>query len=119
MSTLLVEEFGPVRRSECVCGDVIVIATNASDLRISEAIARHNATAAHTLYATLTGRDNASEDRASVVSHADDAVIRIDSPGSVAGVSAGVVLQASRLGSSPPSPTRGLRISPLGYDFDE
>ena len=118
MTTLLVEEFGPVRRSECVCGDVIVIATNASDERTVEAIARHNATTAHALYSTLTSRDNATEDRAAV-SNVDAATIRIDSPGSSASARAGVVSRASRPGSSPLPPSRGLRISPDGYDFDD
>ena len=115
--TLLVEEFGPVRRSQCVCGDVIVIATNASDERTVEAIARHNATTAHALYSTLTSRENAGEDRATV-SNVDAAMIRIDSPGSSASARAGVVSRASRPGSSPLPPSRGLRISPDGYDFD-
>ena len=115
--TLLVEEFGPVRRSECVCGDVIIVATNASDERTVEAIARHNATSAHALYSTLTYRDNATEDRAAV-SNVDAATIRVDSPGSSASARAGVVSRALRPGSSPLSPSRGLRISPDGYDFD-
>jgi len=117
MTTLLVEEFGPVRRSECVCGDVIVIASNASDEIIWTTITRHNATRAHALYSALTSRDNGSEDRA-MVSNVDAATIRIDSPGSSASARAGVVSRASRPGSSPLPPSRGLRISPDGYDFD-
>lgn len=117
MTTLLVETFGPVQRSECVCGDVIVIASNASDRRITDAIVRHNATPAHALYSTLTYRDNGSEDRVTVSSHRA-ATIRIDSPGSSAEASAGVVSRDMCPGSSPLPPSRGPRITADGYDFD-
>lgn len=45
-----VEDFGLVRREQCRCGDVIVVASNASDELLAETLRRHYATAVHRLY---------------------------------------------------------------------
>lgn len=46
----VVIDFGLVRRAECVCGGVIIVASTAKYDRVALAVARHNATVQHRSY---------------------------------------------------------------------
>jgi len=109
----MTEEYGLVDRTQCVCGDVIIVASNASDLRIAEAVERHNATTAHRRYSAVVGwSDNPSEKP--LEPDPDRAMTGTDYPASDVGREPG---SQGRTPSSSRPPRGGFSISPDGYDF--
>jgi hypothetical protein len=110
----MTEDYGLVNRTQCVCGDVIIVASNASDELISIALGRHNRQAAHIRYSRLVGwSDNPSEKP--LEPDPDRAMTGTDYPASDVGREPGSQGRVNPSSSRPPR--GGFSISPDGYDF--